>query len=33
MAMGHAVMQLVEPLRYKPDVAGSMSNGIIGIFL
>jgi len=28
---GHAVARLVE-LRYKPDVAGSIPNGITGIF-
>jgi hypothetical protein len=29
---GHAVLQLVEALRYKPEVAGSISDGVIDIF-
>jgi hypothetical protein len=29
---GHAVAQLVEALRYKPEVAGSIPNGVIAIF-
>jgi hypothetical protein len=28
----HAVAQLVEALRYKPKVAGSIPDGVIGIF-
>jgi len=31
-SMGHAVAQLVEALRYKPKVAGSILDGVIGIF-
>jgi hypothetical protein len=31
--MGHAVAQLFEALRYKPEVAGSIPDGVIGIFL
>jgi hypothetical protein len=30
--MGQAVGQLVEALRYKPDVAGSIPDGLTGIF-
>ena len=30
--MGHAVAQLVEALRYKPEVAGLIPDGVIGIF-
>ena len=29
---GHAVAQLVEALRYKSEVAGSIPDGVIGIF-
>jgi hypothetical protein len=29
---GHAVPQFVEALRYKPEVAGSILNGVIEIF-
>jgi len=29
---GHAVAQLVEALRYKPEVAGSIPDGVTGIF-
>ena len=29
--MGHTVAQLVEAQRYKPKVAGSISDGFIGI--
>ena len=28
----HAVAQLVEALRYRPKVAGSIPDGVIGIF-
>jgi hypothetical protein len=30
--MGHAVAQLVEALRYKSKIAGSIPDGITGIF-
>ena len=30
--VGHAVAQLVEALRYKSENAGSIPNGVIGIF-
>ena len=30
--VGHAVAQLVETLRYKPKVAGSIPDCVIGIF-
>jgi len=30
--LGHAVAQLVEALRHKPEVAGSIPNGVIRIF-
>jgi hypothetical protein len=30
--MGHAVLQLGEALRYKPEVAVSIPDGVIGIF-
>jgi hypothetical protein len=29
---GHVVAQLVEALRYKPEVMGSIPDGVIGIF-
>jgi hypothetical protein len=29
---GHAMAQLVEALRYKPEVRGSIPDGVIGIF-
>ena len=29
----HAVARLNEALRYKPEVAGSIPDGVIGIFL
>jgi hypothetical protein len=29
---GHAVAQLVEALRCKPEVVGSISDGVTGIF-
>ena len=29
---GHAVAQLVEALRYKPEDPGSIPNGVIGNF-
>ena len=29
---GHAVAQLVEALRYKSEVAGSIPDGVTGIF-
>jgi hypothetical protein len=32
MLVGHAVAQLVEALRYKPEGAGSIPDGVIGIF-
>jgi hypothetical protein len=28
----HAVVQLVEALRYKPNIASSIPDGVIGIF-
>jgi hypothetical protein len=31
-ARGHAEAQLVEALRYKQKVAGSIPDGVIGIF-
>ena len=31
--MGHAVAQLVEAPRYKPEVAGSIPDGVIRFFL
>ena len=31
--MGHAVAQLDEALRYKPEGRGSIPDGVIGIFL
>jgi hypothetical protein len=31
-SVGYAVAQLVEALRYKPEVAGSIPHGVIGIF-
>ena len=30
--LGYAVAQLVEGLRYKPKVAGSIPDGVTGIF-
>jgi hypothetical protein len=30
---GYAVAQLVDALRYKPEGAGSIPDGVIGIFL
>ena len=30
--LGHAMAQLVEALRYKPKTAGSIPDGVIGIF-
>jgi hypothetical protein len=30
--MRHAVAQLVEALRYKPEVVGLIPDGVIGIF-
>ena len=30
--MGHSVAQLFEALRYMPEVAGSIPDGILGIF-
>jgi len=30
--MEYAVAQLVKALRYKPEVAGSIPDGVIGIF-
>jgi hypothetical protein len=30
--MGHAVVQLVETLRYKPEGRGFDPDGVIGIF-
>ena len=30
--LGHAVTQLVEALRYKPEVTGSIPDGVIGVF-
>jgi hypothetical protein len=32
MYLGHTVTQLVEALRYKPKVAGSIPDSVIGIF-
>jgi len=32
MGQGHAVAQLVEALRYKPEGGGFHSDGITGIF-
>jgi hypothetical protein len=29
---GYAVVQLIEALRYKPEVAGPISDGVIGNF-
>jgi hypothetical protein len=33
VSMGHVVAQLLEVLRYKPKVAASIPDGVIGIFL
>jgi hypothetical protein len=33
MEAGYAVAQYVETLRYKPEVGGSIPDGITGIFL
>jgi len=32
LSPGHAVARLVEALRYKPEVAGSIPDGVTGIF-
>jgi hypothetical protein len=32
MMQGHAVAQLVEALRYKRNVAGSIPDGVTGVF-
>jgi hypothetical protein len=32
LLLGHAVAQLVDALRYKPEGLGSILDGVIGIF-
>ena len=32
MCLGHAVVQLVQALRYEPEVAGLIPDGVTGIF-
>jgi hypothetical protein len=32
LLLGHVVAQLVEALRYKPKIAGSVPVGVIGFF-